>query len=187
MVQTRSRSNPKAVATPEATTAPSASNKATSSKRKNAPAVAAAAAPAAKASKAEGTADVAEAKAASSEANSAAVTANGGDAVESAAASSSSSAAAPPALEAPATATIPAPVEVPTFPASTSVVASDEEPTAHHAKEDHTRGVIHPYEVVVSDIEGTTTPIVFVKENLVSHLFLISFFFSRTYRSPANR
>ncbi|GJJ70159.1 enolase-phosphatase E1 [Entomortierella parvispora] len=170
MVQTRSRSNPKAAVPPETTAAASASNKSAPSKRKNAPTTVAA--PATKATKAEGTADVAEAKAVSSEANSAAKATNGDEAEESSTASSSSSSTsvAPPAPAAPATATIPAPVEVPTVPAGVSVVASEEDPSVHHAKEKHASGGIHPYEVVVSDIEGTTTPIVFVKENLFPYV-----------------
>ncbi|KAF9902744.1 Enolase-phosphatase E1, partial [Linnemannia zychae] len=68
----------------------------------------------------------------------------------------------PPAIAAPEASTIPAPVsvEVPIVAAAAPVVASSEDPTVHH--------VIHPYDVVVSDIEGTTTPIVFVKENLAA-------------------
>ncbi|KAF9280909.1 Enolase-phosphatase E1 [Linnemannia elongata] len=68
----------------------------------------------------------------------------------------------PPALAAPETSTIPAPVELPIVAAAEPVIASSEEPTVHH--------VIHPYDVVVSDIEGTTTPIVFVKENLFPYV-----------------
>ncbi|KAF9094280.1 Enolase-phosphatase E1 [Mortierella sp. AD031] len=70
----------------------------------------------------------------------------------------------PPALAAPEASTIPAPVpfEVPVVATAEPVIASSEEPTVHHA--------IHPYDVVVSDIEGTTTPIVFVKENLFPYV-----------------
>ncbi|KAF9125604.1 Enolase-phosphatase E1, partial [Mortierella sp. 14UC] len=70
----------------------------------------------------------------------------------------------PPAIEAPESSTIPAPVsvEAPIIATAAPVVASSEDPTVHH--------VIHPYEVVVSDIEGTTTPIVFVKENLFPYV-----------------
>ncbi|KAK3834598.1 MAG: HAD-like domain-containing protein [Linnemannia gamsii] len=70
----------------------------------------------------------------------------------------------PPAIAAPETSTIPAPVtiETPIVAPTGLVIASTEDPTVHH--------VIHPYDVVVSDIEGTTTPIVFVKENLFPYV-----------------
>ncbi|KAG9071410.1 Enolase-phosphatase E1 [Linnemannia hyalina] len=68
----------------------------------------------------------------------------------------------PPAIAAPEASTIPAPVEMPIVAAAEPVIASSEEPTLHH--------VIHPYDVVVTDIEGTTTPIVFVKENLFPYI-----------------
>ncbi|KAF9152255.1 hypothetical protein BG015_005566 [Linnemannia schmuckeri] len=70
----------------------------------------------------------------------------------------------PPAIAAPEASTIPAPapVEGLIVTAAEPVIASSEEPTVHH--------VIHPYDVVVSDIEGTTTPIVFVKENLFPYV-----------------
>ncbi|KAF9141408.1 Enolase-phosphatase E1 [Mortierella sp. GBA39] len=68
----------------------------------------------------------------------------------------------PPAIAAPEASTIPAPVEMPIVAAAEPVIASSEEPTLHH--------VIHPYDVIVSDIEGTTTPIVFVKENLFPYI-----------------
>ncbi|KAG0038840.1 hypothetical protein BGZ83_002976 [Gryganskiella cystojenkinii] len=140
MVLTRSRSG----ATKTSTEAP-VTKGATPSKRKNAPSEAA---PASKATKAEGTADVAEAKVATEE----------------------TLKSAPPALAAPAATSILAPVEVTTLPVSAPVVASEEEPSVHHAKEAHIENVIRPYEVVVSDIEGTTTPIVFVKENLFPYV-----------------
>ncbi|KAG0272584.1 Enolase-phosphatase E1 [Linnemannia exigua] len=70
----------------------------------------------------------------------------------------------PPAIAAPEASTIPAPVsvEAPIIAAAGPVIASSEDPTVHH--------VIHPFDVVVSDIEGTTTPIVFVKENLFPYV-----------------
>ncbi|KAG0353345.1 HAD-like domain-containing protein [Gamsiella multidivaricata] len=74
----------------------------------------------------------------------------------------------PPAPAAPATATIPAPVEIPVVTAPAPVVASTEEPTVHNSIA--VAGVIQPYDVILSDIEGTTTPIVFVKENLFPYV-----------------
>ncbi|KAF9157137.1 hypothetical protein DFQ26_009104, partial [Actinomortierella ambigua] len=73
----------------------------------------------------------------------------------------------PPAPTAPSAATIPAPVtqEAPTTAQQAPVVASTEEPSAHT---DATASSIKAYDVVVSDIEGTTTPITFVKNTLVS-------------------
>lgn len=150
MVLTRSRSNTTKASTASETPASAATIPVTTtaapSKRKRGPS---AAESAAKTTKAEGTADVAEAKAASAE-------------------------TAPPALAAPDTTSILAPIEVPALPARAPVVASEEEPSVHHVKEAHARESIHPYEVVVSDIEGTTTPIVFVKENLVSELCILA-------------
>ncbi|KAF9973895.1 Enolase-phosphatase E1 [Actinomortierella ambigua] len=79
----------------------------------------------------------------------------------------STSAVVPPAPTAPAAATIPAPVtqEAPATTKHEPVVASSEEPSAHT---DNATSSIKAYDVVVSDIEGTTTPISFVKDTLVS-------------------
>ncbi|KAF9921773.1 Enolase-phosphatase E1 [Linnemannia zychae] len=70
----------------------------------------------------------------------------------------------PPAIAAPESSAIPAPVpvDVPAVVSTEPSIASSEEPTVHH--------VIHPFDVIVSDIEGTTTPIVFVKENLFPYV-----------------
>ncbi|KAG0207427.1 hypothetical protein BGX28_001307 [Mortierella sp. GBA30] len=68
----------------------------------------------------------------------------------------------PPAPTAPESSTIPAPVDVPVVAPTEPVVVSSEEPTVHKP--------LHPFEVIVSDIEGTTTPIVFVKENLFPYV-----------------
>ncbi|KAG0229522.1 hypothetical protein BGW42_001550 [Actinomortierella wolfii] len=77
---------------------------------------------------------------------------------------------APPAPTAPSAATIPAPVtqEAPTK--QEPVVAPTEEPSAHTSSTITSAPAdsIKPFDVVVSDIEGTTTPISFVKDNLVS-------------------
>ncbi|KAG0247642.1 hypothetical protein BG011_001136 [Mortierella polycephala] len=75
----------------------------------------------------------------------------------------------PPAPTAPASSTILAPVDVAGVTAVEPHVVSTEEPTAH--KDAITSsGTLQPYDVVVSDIEGTTTPIVFVKENLFPYV-----------------
>ncbi|KAF9365776.1 hypothetical protein BGX34_008380 [Mortierella sp. NVP85] len=76
----------------------------------------------------------------------------------------------PPAPTAPAAATIPAPVQVPevVIAAAEPVVVSTEEPTVHEGGS--TSSSIQRYDAVVSDIEGTTTPIVFVKETLFPYV-----------------
>ncbi|KAF9177058.1 hypothetical protein BGZ51_008981 [Haplosporangium sp. Z 767] len=75
----------------------------------------------------------------------------------------------PPAPAAPASSTIPAPVDVVEIMAVEPHVVSTEEPTAHKNAATSS-GTLQPYDVVVSDIEGTTTPIVFVKENLFPYV-----------------
>ncbi|KAI1297748.1 hypothetical protein EDD11_006987 [Mortierella claussenii] len=78
--------------------------------------------------------------------------------------------AAPPAPAAPAAATIPAPVDVTVVaPVAAPIVASIEEPSVHNGASASVHA-LHPYDVIVSDIEGTTTPIVFVKENLFPYV-----------------
>ncbi|KAI8595360.1 2,3-diketo-5-methylthio-1-phosphopentane phosphatase, partial [Dissophora ornata] len=54
---------------------------------------------------------------------------------------------------------------MPVVSSTAPVVASTEEPTVYNGA-----ATIHPYDVVVSDIEGTTTPIVFVKEKLFPYV-----------------
>ncbi|KAF9934541.1 Enolase-phosphatase E1 [Modicella reniformis] len=89
----------------------------------------------------------------------------------------------PPAPTAPEAATIPAPVDVLMVPTTEPVVASTEEPTIHtntdanananaNANVDATTPatVLQPYEAIVSDIEGTTTSIVFVKDTLFPYV-----------------
>ncbi|KAF9572857.1 hypothetical protein EC968_009341 [Mortierella alpina] len=58
--------------------------------------------------------------------------------------------------------TAPAPVDAPTE-ASVNPVATSPKGTT-------TLKSLHPYDLVISDIEGTTTPIVFVKENLFPYV-----------------
>ncbi|KAG0334437.1 Enolase-phosphatase E1 [Podila horticola] len=159
MVLTRSRSNANAQGAPAPTTpAPKAAPK-----RKNS--TKAAPAPAAKVAKTDSATDVAEAKETSStvepttedETSSSAIATKPEDKV-----------ATPPALAAPTSSTIPAPVEVASLPSAAPTVAASEEPSVHNGTSGH--ATLQPYEVVVSDIEGTTTPIVFVKENLFPYV-----------------
>ncbi|KAG0320157.1 Enolase-phosphatase E1 [Linnemannia gamsii] len=172
MVLTRSRSNNQGNAAPAPVPAPKPTASAT--KRK----AAASAAPTAKVIKTESTPDIAAAKetqpalveattvaAEPAPATAAAAPADAPASIPAAATTTEASEPVkvptpPPALAAPGTSTIPAPVpvEVPVVVTAEHAIASHEEPTVHH--------VIHPYDVVVSDIEGTTTPIVFVKDNL---------------------
>ncbi|KAI9231706.1 hypothetical protein MVEG_08355 [Podila verticillata NRRL 6337] len=146
MVLTRSRSNANAQGTAVAPTTPTpkAAPKRKNS-NKNTPA------PVSKVAKTDSVTDIAEAKETSST-------------VEP---TKPEDKATPPALAAPTTATIPAPVEVASLPVAAPTVAASEEPTVHNASGHAT---LHPYDVVVSDIEGTTTPIVFVKENLFPYV-----------------
>ncbi|KAG0317718.1 Enolase-phosphatase E1 [Dissophora globulifera] len=159
MVLTRSKSNPQAAVAPKA---------AAPTKRKSA-----ASAPKAKAAKTDAAPDLAAAKdplaAGVAASDVAAVPAAMTTAATTEANPPATLVAQPPAPTAPATATIPAPVEVPLVaPAAALGVASIEEPTVHNGLA--AGSAIHPYDVVVSDIEGTTTPIVFVKENLFPYV-----------------
>ncbi|KAF9919214.1 hypothetical protein BX616_010949 [Lobosporangium transversale] len=77
-------------------------------------------------------------------------------------------ASAPPAPTAPTAATIPAPVDVPVLSSTAPVVVSTEEPTVHDGAAKPS--TLRPYDAVVSDIEGTTCPIAFVKESLFPYV-----------------
>ncbi|KAG0245744.1 HAD-like domain-containing protein [Mortierella sp. GBAus27b] len=177
MVLTRSKSNPNA-----ASTAASAPKPAVPSKRKSN-----ASGSKAKVAKTEGATDAASAKEAASAPTEANATAQVADVADIAATATDAAAPAPgavptadltgaenvatelvpPAPTAPEAATIPAPVDVPVVPVTEPVVASTEEPTVHSGA---ASGSIQPYDAVVSDIEGTTTPIVFVKETLFPYV-----------------
>ncbi|KAG0039472.1 Enolase-phosphatase E1 [Podila clonocystis] len=158
MVLTRSRSNANAQGAPASTTPASKA----APKRKNSNK--AASAPVAKVAKTDSATDVTEAKEISSTAeptkqdeDSTSIVTKPEDKV-----------ATPPALAAPTTSTIPAPVDVVSLPAAAPTVAASEEPSVHNGASE--RATLLPYEAVVSDIEGTTTPIVFVKENLFPYV-----------------
>ncbi|KAF8923732.1 Enolase-phosphatase E1, partial [Dissophora ornata] len=162
MVLTRSKSNNQATAAPTTTT--SAPKPAAPSKRKSN----AAAASAAKAAKTGAAPDLATAKKTTvvgTEDATVPTVAAPVAAPSTASAVGTTALSQPPAPTAPATATIPAPVEMPVVSSTAPVVASTEEPTVHNGA-----ATIHPYDVVVSDIEGTTTPIVFVKEKLFPYV-----------------
>ncbi|KAG0291346.1 Enolase-phosphatase E1 [Linnemannia gamsii] len=182
MVLTRSRSNNQGNAAPAPVPVPAPKPTASATKRK----ATASAAPAAKVTKTDSAPDIAAAKEtqpAPVEATTAAAETAPAPAAAPAAAAPVDAPASipavaaiteasrptkmstpPPAMAAPESSTIPAPVliGVPVVAAAEPVIASSEEPTVHN--------VIHPYDVVVSDIEGTTTPIVFVKDNLFPYV-----------------
>ncbi|KAF9322690.1 Enolase-phosphatase E1 [Podila minutissima] len=158
MVLTRSRSNANAQGAPAPTTsAPKAAPKRKNSNK-------AASEPVAKVAKTGSATDLAEAK----ETSSAVAPTKEDETSSSIVTKSEDKVATPPALAAPATSTIPAPVEVASIPAAAPTVAASEEPSVHNSNSEH--ATLHPYEAVVSDIEGTTTPIVFVKENLFPYV-----------------
>ncbi|CAO3563937.1 unnamed protein product [Mortierella alpina] len=71
--------------------------------------------------------------------------------------------------------TTPASVDVDVPAVASAPLASVEpvapvEPVATTSKEPAVQKSLHPYDLVISDIEGTTTPIVFVKENLFPYV-----------------
>ncbi|KAG0336777.1 Enolase-phosphatase E1 [Podila humilis] len=153
MVLTRSRSNTQSTASvaPTSTAVPKAA-----SKRKN-----------------KSSASVPAAKVAKTEAASSAVEqqeeADAAPAASSTVAKPEDKVTTPPALAAPSTSTIPAPVEVTSLPAAEPHLVPSEEPLVHNGASAQAHS-LRPFDVVVSDIEGTTTPIVFVKNILFPYV-----------------
>ncbi|KAG9326001.1 hypothetical protein KVV02_008433 [Mortierella alpina] len=66
--------------------------------------------------------------------------------------------------------TAPAPVDVPVVAPIDVPVVAPVEPVAASSEEPSIQKSLRPYDLVISDIEGTTTPIVFVKENLFPYV-----------------